>query len=168
MDVSIINPFVRSVVNVFATMLDCPVQRDGLAIKRNRSPAYDVTAIIGLSGKARGSVVFSLDRPMAFKVVERLLGEEVREINSTVVDAVGELTNMIAGGAKADLSRFELSLGLPNVVVGKNHVILFPEKAIPLCIAFRTPFGPVALDVALETGETADECEAAASCQLSS
>lgn len=151
MDVNHINPFVRSAINVFNTMLGWPIQREGLSLKDSTTPSHDVTAVIGLSGVVRGSVVFSLSRPVALKVVERLLGVETHEINAEVIDAVGELTNMIAGGAKAELEQYRLSLGLPNVIVGRNHVIYFPENVRPLCISFRTPGGPATLEVGLDT-----------------
>lgn len=154
MNVIHINPFVQSVINVFNTMLDCPIQREGLALKNGTFPTYDVTSVIGLSGLVRGSVVVSLSREVAFKIVERMLGTEAVEINLDVVDAVGELANMVAGGAKAELSQYELSLGLPTVVVGKNHIIHFPDNVRPLQIPFRTPWGPMSLEVGLDAKST--------------
>jgi chemotaxis protein CheX len=98
-----------------------------------------------------GSVVFSLSREVAYKAVEILIGHKVTEINADVVDAVGELTNMIAGGAKAGLAQYRLSLGLPNVIVGKNHTICFPGNIQPICIAFDTQWGPISIEVGLDT-----------------
>ncbi len=151
MDAHLLNPFVRSAVNVFKTMLDCPIQREGLSLKTEMTPTFDVTSVIGLSGTVRGSIVLSVTRPVAFKVVERLVGIEVSDIDQIVTDAVGELANMIAGGAKTELARYHLTLGLPNVVVGKDHRVFFPETVPPLCIAFGTPWGPLSLEVALDT-----------------
>ena len=151
MDAELINPFVRSALSVFRTMLDCAIQREGLSLRTGSTPAFDVTAVIGLSGVIRGSVVLSVPRAVAFKVVERLVGIETVEIDQIVVDAVGEMANMIAGGAKAELAAYRLSLGLPSVVVGKDHQIFFPENVSPLCISFRTAWGPTSLEVALDT-----------------
>ena len=150
MDVNYINPFLKSTANVFQTMLGCAIERQGLSLKNDRAPTYDVTAVIGLSGSVRGSVVFSVSRAVAFQVVERMLGAETREINAEVVDAIGELTNMIAGGAKAEFAEYRLSLGLPNVIVGRNHSIFFADNVTPLCISFRTPWGPISLEVGLD------------------
>lgn len=165
MDVKYINPFITSVSNVFETMLDCSIQRTGVTLKDNTAPTHEVTGVIGLSGRARGSVVFSLSRDVAFMVVERMLGDAVSEINSEVTDAVGELTNIIAGGAKAELSQHKLSLGLPTVVVGRHHSICFPGEVQPLCIAFQTDAGSLCLEVGFDVeadsaGETAEEASA--------
>lgn len=163
MDVNHINPFVKSIANVFDTMLDCSIKRTGLSLKDSNSPSYEVSAVIGLSGKANGSVVLSLSRSVAYLVVERMLGREATQIDADVVDAVGELTNMIAGSAKSHLSQYALSLGIPNVVVGRNHSIFFPSNIRPLCIQFETPAGPVALEVGLDTKSAdAESCNASA------
>lgn len=150
MNVDYINPFIQSASNVFETMLGCEIKRQGLALKQNNTPTYEVTAVIGLSGKVSGSVVFSLSKNVAFQVVDSMLGMQVDEVQADVVDAVGEIANMIAGGAKVGLSEYQLSLGLPNVVVGKNHSIHFPGNVTPLCIGFNTPWGPMVMEVGLD------------------
>lgn len=150
MQVEYINPFIRAAANVFDTMLGCTIEREGLALKEHFAPTHEVSAVIGLSGKATGAVVLSLSREVAFKAVEILLDTEVSEINADVVDAVGELTNMVAGNAKAALEQFEMSLGLPSVVTGRSHTISFPSKVTPLCVSFKTPWGPLSLEVGLK------------------
>ncbi len=154
MDVAYINPFVDAASNVFKTVLNCPIERRLLSLKKSNAPTYEVSGVIGLSGKATGAVVLSVSAPVAFKVVETLLGTQCHEINADVVDAVGELTNMIAGGAKTALSHLEMSIGLPSIVTGRSHSINFASRVPPLCISFDTPWGPMSLEVGLETGTT--------------
>jgi CheY-specific phosphatase CheX len=60
---------------------------------------------------------------------------------------------MIAGGAKTALSSYEMSISLPNVVVGRGHCIDFPSRVRPICVLFDTPAGPIALEVGLDTSE---------------
>ena len=157
MDVEHINPFIQSAINVFGTMLNCPIQRNSLSLKENDAPTYEISGVIGLSGPVSGSVVFSLSREVAFHIAEGFLMEQVSEITAEVVDAVGEVTNMIAGGAKKELSQYALSLGLPTVIVGRNHTITFPKDVKPICVEFTTPWGPISLEVGL-----AENAEAAA------
>ena len=151
MDVKHINPFIKSTCNIFATMLDCEIHRKGLHVKEDCSPSLEISGVIGLSGKSCGCVVFSLSREVAFKIAEGFLLEKFSTISEEVIDAVGELTNMIAGGAKKELSQYELNLGLPTVVVGRNHLIWFPKDITPICVEFETRWGPVALEVGLQT-----------------
>ena len=60
-------------------------------------PAHDVSGVIGLSGKASGTVVVSVDREVAMCVTEKMLGDRPDTLNADVMDAIGEITNMIAG-----------------------------------------------------------------------
>ena len=99
-------------------MLNCTVTRGELRLKDNHQPEFEITGIVGLSGKAAGTVVLSLSREVAFAATEAFLGDKPTDISADVVDAVGEITNMIAGGAKAQLEKFAMSLGLPTVVAG--------------------------------------------------
>jgi len=144
-----INPFITSIISVFDTMLGCELKREAPFVKDSHQPAHEVSGVIGLSGKARGTVVFSLGREAALSATEAMLDERPTEINSDVTDAVGELTNIIAGGAKAQLEHFAMGLSLPNVVTGKGHVIEFPKDAAPICIPFGSEWGPVVLEVGL-------------------
>lgn len=172
MDVSYINPFIESASNVFNITLNSPLTRQGLSLKQTDTPLYEVSAVIGLSGKVSGTVVFSISAPVAFGIVKQMLDTDVAEINADVADAVGELSNMIAGGAKVHFSQYNLALGLPKVLVGHNHVLRFPGNVRPICVHFKARWGAVALEVGLDTlaistENTADQdadLELAASC----
>jgi chemotaxis protein CheX len=149
MKVEYINPFVASIKSVFATMLDCQIDRGEPFIKEGSQPHHEVNGIIGLSGKAKGTVVLSLERDTALAVTEAMLQERPSEIDADVVDAVGELTNVIAGGAKAKLEQFALSVSLPTVIVGKTHCLEFPSNVTPISIPFHCRWGEVTLEVGL-------------------
>lgn len=151
MDVSFINHFIESAANVFNTMLECPLKRTSLRLKTEAEPAHEVSALIGLSGTHVGSLVLSLSREVALKATERLLLVEFDDVTPDVVDAVGELSNMIAGGAKAAMAHLNLSLGLPNVIVGKAQKIYFPGDVSPITVSFTTPWGDLAIEVGFDT-----------------
>ena len=105
-----INPFISSLSNAFLTMFNCEVQRGALRIKETSNPTHAVSGIIGLSGRAMGMVVLNLSEQVALKATSAMLMVEVDCINSEVIDAVGELANMVAGGAKAQLEEYETLL----------------------------------------------------------
>ena len=149
MDANHINPFIRSTLNVFETMLNCKVERNGLSLVETPKAIHEISGIIGLSGKASGSVVINVSREVALGAYERLLGEPVDQINDEVTDLIGELTNMIAGTAKAELHRYAMSVGIPNVITGVGHMVHFPSKIRPICVHFSSDLGPLALIVGL-------------------
>lgn len=149
MKVEYINAFLNSTISVFDTMLGCKLNRQDPFLKNGSQPSCEISGIIVLSGKAKGTVVLSLERQVALNATEVMLQERPEEINSDVTDAIGELTNMIAGGAKAKLERFALSVSLPNVVTVKEHRIEFPSKLPPMCIPFDCDWGRVVVEVGL-------------------
>ena len=118
-------------------------------IRKDFASQHEVTGLIGLSGKTTGTVAVSLPRDMAIAVTEKLLGERPDEIDARVVDAIGEMTNVIAGGATAHLEHLQLSLGLPTVILGRLTRIAFPSRATPIAIPFRSQLGPVVVEIGI-------------------
>ena len=101
-----INPFLRSLANTFSTMLGCEVERGELQMRSEKATPYPISGVIGLSGKAVGTVVINLSEEVAIKAASTMLMMEINEINDEVVDAVGELANMVAGAAKTELEEY--------------------------------------------------------------
>jgi chemotaxis protein CheX len=144
-----INPFLVATASVFEQMVGIQVARGTPFLRKAFEPQYEVTGIIGLSGRAAGTVAFSLPRELALTITERLLGARPATIDAQVVDAVGEVTNMIVGAAKAQLAELELSLGLPTVVIGTSTCIVFPSRAVPISIPFTCDQGALVVEVGI-------------------
>lgn len=144
-----INPFVSAAADVFATMLDCKLTRGKISLNANFQPEHDVSGVIGLSGGAVGTVVVSLSRNVAVTATEVLLGTRPETIDADVIDAVGELANMIAGRAKAELEPLALSLALPTVITGTEHTVSFGSAAQAICIPFSCAWGDLSVEVGL-------------------
>jgi len=149
MKVEYINPFLSSAISVFNTMLGTSLTRGEPFLKDGTQPNHEISGLIGLSGKAKGMVVLSMSREVALNAAGTMLGTQLKEINADVADAVGELTNMIAGAAKAQLEHLELSVSLPTVITGKAHCIDFPKNTMPICIPFDCKWGSVAVEVGI-------------------
>lgn len=147
MQVDYINPFIAAMRHVFKTMLGCELRRGQLELLRRDSPQHEVSGVIGLSGRAVGTVVLSFSKPVALKAASTMLMSDMEDLNDDVLDAVGELTNMVAGGAKAKLEQYRLQLSLPSVVTGKGHAVHFPSEVTPIGIPFETDWGMLTLEV---------------------
>jgi len=154
MNVAYINPFVHSTATVFETMLGVKLTRGQVYLKTGDVATYGVSAILGLSGKAKGTVVLSLNPETACRMAEALLGERPEDINPVAVDAVGEVANMIAGGAKAQLEQLDLRMTVPTIIIGDSFRIEFPSRIPPVCIPFESPFGALTVEVGLVEQKT--------------
>ena len=145
--VEFINPFIVAVTKTLETMVGCKVTRGAPQIKQNPQALYPVSGIIGLSGVVAGTVVLTMSRELALKSASVMLMDEFTELCPDVFDAVGELTNVVAGNAKAQLEEYKLSLSLPNVINGAETELHFPENCQPISIPFDTEFGPLAVEI---------------------
>ena len=145
--VEFINPFIIAVSKTLETMVGCKVVREPPQIKKGKSALYPVSGIIGLSGVIVGTVVLTMSEALALRCASAMLMEDYKEFGPDVFDAIGELTNVIAGNAKAQLEEYKLSLSLPNVIYGKDAELRFPERCQPISIPFQTDHGPMAVEV---------------------
>jgi chemotaxis protein CheX len=152
MDVKYINPFVVAIKNVFKTMIDVPFKLGNPTLKKNRTPAFGISSIIGLSGNVSGCVVINLSTPVALRLVSALLGEEVTELDDDTIDAIGEITNMIAGNAKTDFPGENNAISVPSVVIGK-HEVSYPSGIPIIAIPCDTDAGQMVVEIAIKAKE---------------
>jgi len=126
MDVQYINPFINSLLNAFEMMLNVIPEREAIYLKEGISLTGDVSGIIGFADKnITGSIALCFPRNTALKVYSLLMGEELASIDENVRDSVGELANIVAGGAKQSFSEAGLTynISIPTIIIGKNHSI---------------------------------------------
>lgn len=148
-----INPFITATVSVFGKMLNCEITRATPATRDGCQPLHEVSGIMGLQGNVSGTVVVSLSREAAVAATETMMGSKPTGIDADVIDVVGEITNMVAGAAKAQLEELSMRIGLPTVITGKSHILNFPRGVTVISIPFDSPWGALSVDVGLkETG----------------
>ncbi len=148
-----INPFLVSTKNVLETMCQIKVQAQTPMLKEDTYSYGEITGIIGMASKTiRGCMILSFTEPCILQIVANMLYEEPeKKINDGTVDAVGELTNMISGGAKAMLSEINqtFDLSTPTLVVGKGMEISYHTDLPTIVIPFSTDFGDFVVEANL-------------------
>jgi len=97
----------------------------------------EITVVVGLSGGLQGSVSVCLDRQSALLWTQRLIDHETDRFDQTVIDAIGELGNMVVGGTKGRLEDFTLTIGLPCVLLAGPSRLAFPSSCIPTQLEYR-------------------------------
>ena len=149
MDPNIITPFIQSTQNIFEVMLSMDVTLGDPSIKGHNEPSHDVSGIIGFTEGFEGSVVLSFPEATAFRICSMFVGAEITEPGEDLNDAIGELVNMIAGGAKASFQAGRVSISCPNVVYGKGHRITGSKDATTVVLPCDCDCGPFSLEVAI-------------------
>jgi chemotaxis protein CheX len=153
MKVEYINPFIESVYELFTTMLGAKATRGTVGVARAQGSPREMMALIGLSGPARGTVALAFPVSTAIAIVNRLLGTTTTIIDDTVSDAIAEVVNIVAGGAKAKFKVGDgppIALSLPTVVRGSDYNVEYPSGSIWLAVPFESDLGPFTLRVTFE------------------
>jgi chemotaxis protein CheX len=135
---------------VCQTMLGWGIRIQETNVSSEFQPSRDVTGIIGLAGSIKGTIVVSVDKEVAFAAAEIFIGERPTGIDSDVLDLVGELANMIGGGAKERCETSGVLLGLPSTISGKEYRISFTAGSKIETVAFVCPAGTMLVQVALQ------------------
>lgn len=150
-----INPFIDSTRKLMEIMVGIEqFEKKSVTVDRKLSAIFDVSAVIGVTGDFVGSIVLSFSEGVAQQMLSRLLGEPVVEFNDDVCDAVGEMVNIITGNAQAQLQEdgfSNVNRAIPNVIIGKGHVIRVSQETPCINIEFCTEMGGFALQVCLRS-----------------
>ena len=151
MDVRFINAFLDGTLNVLKTMAFVEPKPGKPYLKKDSLASGDVSGIIGLTGSATGSMALSFSEGSILKIVSNMLGEEIKEINGDITDAVGEITNMVSGAARKELEPLGLNIlaAIPTVVSGKSHSIKHVLGGPSIIIPFEIEEGPFVVDICI-------------------
>ena len=122
-------------------------------LKRDEVARGDVSGLIGMVGKqTKGSFSISFETKLALEIMNRMLGERPDTINEDVTDMVGEITNMVTGGAKNILGDkgYDFDMATPAVVSGVAHTISHKAKGPKLILPFDSDFGKVYIEICFD------------------
>lgn len=149
-DVGFINPFLEAVVSVLGTMANVEGKPGKPYVNTTRTATGDVTGIIGITGQSAGTMSLTLSKGAILLIVNNMLHESYTDLNDDIADAVGELTNMIAGQARMHLSQQGLNFqaSTPSVIMGKGHRLSHVSGSPILAIPFTTEGGDLVVEVA--------------------
>jgi chemotaxis protein CheX len=151
--VEFINPFLESLVNVLSTMAQTEATHTQPSIKKDSTAKGDVTGIIGMVGnKVIGSLSITFTEAAVLDITNKMLGEKVTIIDDTVIDLVGEVTNMVTGGAKRLLSEIghDFDMATPTVIAGANHEIHHQCEGRIIQIPFKSNSGAFFVEISFE------------------
>ena len=152
MDVKLINPFINATLNVHGTMAFVKSKAEKPYQKQDNVAQGDVSGVIGLTGDANGTVSVTFDESCILNIVSSMLGEEMKELNSEISDAVSELTNMISSQARQEIENIGILLhgATPKVITDKNHKLISMVKGPKVAFPFKTDAGSFTVEVCLE------------------
>ena len=135
-----VEPFVEVTINTFKEFVGIDISpRHPHFLDPEKGFEWDISAVIGLSGVVKGAVIVSMKTDLAIKLTDILAGEGHTEIDADVVDAIGEINNIIAGNIKPKVPNGDrIVISIPTIIKGREHSIAWPGKQTRiLCIPHR-------------------------------
>lgn len=148
-----INPFLASLMNVLKTMATMEITPLKPRIKKDEIARGDVSGLIGMVGaQTRGSMSITFEESLALEIMQNMLGEKPHGLNEEVTDMVGEITNMVTGGAKRILAEngFDFDMATPVVVSGKGHTIRHKCDGAIIIMPFTSEWGNAFIEICFE------------------
>lgn len=113
--------------DVFATMVGRPLTDKSPVEGEALRPASNVVGIVGFTGTYSGLVVFYTTLEAAREITARLVGMDDPSASSRdeVADAIGEVTNMIAGSFRTRMAGDgdAWAITVPTVTMGSDFYI---------------------------------------------
>ena len=151
-DAEVAKPFVEATKHVLSMMAQIDPKPGKPYVKKANSAEGDVSAIVGLTGDKHGSLSISFTKKCAVAMVKNMLGDDVQDIIQDAKDAVGEVTNMISGQARAGLSQIGLNMqaSTPTIIFGDKHTVSHISSGPVIAIPFETAYGPFTLEFCFE------------------
>lgn len=128
-DILITHALLDSLFTIFATMVNLKIRPGMPMLKDDDVGTGDVSAMVTMvSARAQGSVALSLPVAAVRKVALNMLGEDLDGPGHESQDLVGELTNMLVGGAKTIMvdKGYDFDMRTPQLYSGNEHRISHP------------------------------------------
>jgi chemotaxis protein CheX len=125
MSQAMIENLVGATCDVFETMVFRALRRgspiDGDALR----PGSNVVGTVGFGGSESGLVAFYSTLETAREIAGAMLGLDAAAVNGEVPDAIGEITNMIAGSFRTRMATDGdvWAISIPTVTMGSDFSI---------------------------------------------
>src|ERR1700730_6118843 len=94
----------------------------------------DITAMVGLTGRLCGVLSVCCNEKTAVLMTSKMLGVALDKIGPEVSDALGEVSNMVAGNFKNKIRGLGAvcHLSPPTVITGSEYDLHFPADSVGL------------------------------------
>lgn len=150
--INYINPFVEAAFEIMSEILNTPISRGQLQLKRIGEDMKGLTVIIGVTGVVSGRIVFDMTEETAIKIAEKLNEESFTTTNDMVRSTIAEVGNMVTARAVTKLAKEDRTFNFspPTLIVG-DHITFFESDDIEaLIIPIDTGYGIMEINIAFK------------------
>ncbi len=137
------------VQSIWMSILDLEIRLEPGSDERVREPGQrTLTGCVQLTGDFEGATLLDCTESLARRVAGVMFEEEPEALSiEEVQDALGELTNMVAGNIKPLLPGSS-RLSLPSVVEGLNYTLIIRGSRVVVHVGFECEQQPLTVTLA--------------------
>ncbi len=112
-----------------------------------------MTSMVGFAGFRQGMLAIHTPEAVAIDITALFLGMEVEKIDEDVIDALGELANMVAGSIKPLMAKdgVDVELSLPSVIHGSEYSMTTLADAELIVVPFKLDSGNFLVELAFKS-----------------
>ncbi len=150
MDATLVNPFIEGTLHILDTTAFVKVKPETPFLKKDRKSLGDISGLLEISGDLTGTAAVSFTEKSILGIVSAMFGEDMTEINEEITDAVGEISNMVAGHVTTKIAEMDkkVKVKFKEIKNGRDALIEHVEGAEHvLAIPFRTTKGKMVVEV---------------------
>lgn len=142
---------IDTTLEVFASMIFIEIEPETLSNCEAVTIESNLFSVIGLAGDLKGVLAIQCPAVVAMGITGAMLGMEVTELGDDAKDAIGEITNMVAGGLKETLAAAgkKIELSIPTTIVGESIKTSVLSGATRVMISFLSPLGRFGVELSL-------------------
>ena len=150
MRVEFVNPFVEAAREVVESEIGGETDKGQIRLEKSAYTTDEVTAVVGVTGRVAGVVLYSMSEQTARAIVSRMMGQDFPEFDSLAQSGIGELGNVITGRAGVLLSEagYASNLTPPALLLGKGATVTTLDLN-RLVFPVQTELGPLEVQVVL-------------------
>ncbi|MBP8614435.1 MAG: chemotaxis protein CheX [Firmicutes bacterium] len=121
----LVNPFLEGAITFFKQELSVEISRGRPWIKECRSTSQEISVLVGVTGEAKGFVLYSMNERTAKNIASAMLGSPVPLYDQLAESALGEMGNIITGQAASRLEHlgYVCKLSPPALITGEGTVV---------------------------------------------
>lgn len=111
----------------------------------------EVTALVSVSGRLNGLVLYTMSQATALGIVSRMMGQTFSEFDALAQSGIGEMGNVITGRAGILLGEagYSSNISPPSLVLGKGTMITTLDLN-RLVLLLETDAGPLEIQLVLK------------------
>ena len=139
-DAQFVDELVAATRDVFKTMVFHEVDAASPLMGEARRPNANGVGTVAFAGETSGLVVFYSGTEGAIRITAAMLGIDLGSVNGELPDAIGELTNMIAGSFRTRMAHLRgesWAISVPTVTIGSDFYTKYVSDVQRVLCPFR-------------------------------